>query len=64
MKMNELREKTQEELEQKLTDLQEEHFNLRFRKARNSLENSNSIRFVKKDIARIKTLITERRLRG
>ncbi len=64
MKMKELREKTQDEVIQKLADLQEEYFNLRFRKARNSLENSNAIRFVKKDIARVKTLLRERELRG
>ncbi|KQC07009.1 MAG: 50S ribosomal protein L29 [Candidatus Cloacimonas sp. SDB] len=60
MKMNELREFTNEELEQKLHDLKEEIFNLRFQKSLNRLENQMRIKVVKKDIARILTLKTER----
>lgn len=64
MKMNQLRELTNEELVQKLEDLQEELFNLRFQKAKNMLENPKRIGNLKKDIARVKTLMTEKEIRG
>jgi large subunit ribosomal protein L29 len=60
MKIAELRELTNDELHQKLEDLQEEMFNLRFQKAMNRLENAMRIREVRRDIARIKTLMTAR----
>ena len=60
MKMNELREFTNEELEQKINDLKEEMFNLRFQKELNRLENQMRLKVVQKDIARILTLMTER----
>lgn len=60
MKMKELRELTNEELQQKLNDLKEEMFNLRFQKSLNRLENQMRIKVVKKDIARTLTLMTER----
>lgn len=59
MKANELRELTVEELKQKLEDFREELFNLRFQKSTNRLENTNRINEVKKNIARILTLIQE-----
>jgi len=59
MKMKDLRDMTQEELQQKLLDLKEELFNLRFQKSLNRLENPMRIRAVKRDVARIKTLLTE-----
>ncbi|MBC8385092.1 MAG: 50S ribosomal protein L29 [Candidatus Cloacimonetes bacterium] len=60
MKMTELRELTGEELLQRLEDSKEELFNLRFQKATNRLDNQLKLKFVRRDIARIKTLITER----
>lgn len=60
MKMNELRELSNEELVEKLESCREELFNLRFQLAANRLENPMRIRFVRKDIARIKTLLTQR----
>jgi large subunit ribosomal protein L29 len=60
MKIAELRELTDDELRQKLEDLKEELFNLRFQKAMNRLENAMRIRGVRRDIARIKTLFVER----
>lgn len=60
MKMMELRELTNEELRQKYEDSREELFNLRFQKAMNRLENPLRVRNVRRNIARIKTLITER----
>lgn len=64
MKITDLREMTNDEISQKLYDNQEELFNLRFQKSMNRLENGNKIKEVKKDIARMKTLLTERELRG
>lgn len=62
MKITELRDLTNEELQAKLNDLREEMFNLRFQKAMNRLDNPLRIKVVKKDIARINTLIKEREL--
>ena len=60
MKMSELRELTNSELNQKAEDIKEELFNLRFQKAMNRLENPMRFPLLKKDIARINTLLTER----
>ena len=64
MKASELREMTVDELQTKLTELKEELFNLRFQLAVNQLENSNRIGAVKKDIARVSTVIRQRELAG
>ena len=60
MKATELRNKTCEELETMLKDLKTELFNLRFQHAINQLENPHKIADVKKDIARVKTLLNEK----
>lgn len=57
MKATELRELTLEELNQRLHDTKEELFNLRFQRITRQLENSIRIRQVRRDIARIKTVI-------
>ena len=62
MKASEIREMTVEELQTKLTELKEELFNLRFSNATGQLANPMQLNFVKKDIARIKTILTEREL--
>ena len=59
MKASEIRELTSEELNAKLKDLKSELFNLRFQNAINQLENPMRIRAVKKDIARVKTILCE-----
>ena len=59
MKASELIELTAEELQQKLKDLKEELFNLRFQLAINQLENPMRISAVKKDIARVHTVLTQ-----
>ena len=64
MNVKELRDKTPAELEKQLKDLKEELFNLRFQHAINQLENPTRIAAVKKDIARIKTLLREIELSG
>ena len=60
MKASEVRGLSMKELNQKLSDLKAELFNLRFQNAINHLENPMRIRAVKSDIARIKTIITEK----
>ena len=64
MKMFELRELTNEELLLKIDDLREEIFNLRFQHSSNRLENPMKIKIAKKNIAQIKTLLTEREKGG
>jgi large subunit ribosomal protein L29 len=62
MKINEIRDLSTAELEEKLQDYKKELFNLRFQKAVNQLENPKRITEVKKTIARILTIVHEREL--
>ena len=55
MKASEIREMSVDEMNEQLTSLKKELFNLRFQLAVNQLENTARIKAVKKDIARIKT---------
>lgn len=55
MKASDIREMSTDEMNEQLTSLKEELFNLRFQLAVNQLENTARIKAVKKDIARIKT---------
>ncbi|MCD8025499.1 MAG: 50S ribosomal protein L29 [Clostridiales bacterium] len=64
MRASELRDMTVEELQTKLTELKEELFNLRFQLAVNQLENSSRIGAVKKDIARVSTILRQREIDG
>lgn len=64
MKASEIRAMTNEELEAKLKDLKAELFNLRFQLAINQLDNPMRISAVKKDIARVKTIIRENELKN
>ena len=59
MKASELRELSVNELEQKLADLKAELFNLRFQHTINQLDNPLRLVAVRKDIARVKTLLGE-----
>ncbi|WP_294498024.1 50S ribosomal protein L29 [uncultured Gemmiger sp.] len=59
MKANELRDMTAVELEKKLKDLKAELFNLRFQHAINQLDNPMRIDTVKKDIARVMTVMAQ-----
>jgi large subunit ribosomal protein L29 len=63
MKAEDIRAKTDDELSASLLDLKKEQFNLRFQQATGQLENSGRIREVRRDIARVKTVIGERRAR-
>lgn len=64
MKAVKIHEMQDHELEQKLADLKTEFFNLRFQQATGQLSNALSIREVKRDIARVKTIIRERDLKA
>lgn len=64
MKATEIREMSVTELETKLADLKKELFNLRFQHATNQLDNPVRIALVKKDIARVKTVLREKEING
>ncbi|WP_445681099.1 50S ribosomal protein L29 [Radicibacter daui] len=55
-----LRSKSDDELQQNLLDLKKEQFNLRFQKASGQLENTGRVKAVRRDVARVKTLLSER----
>ncbi len=62
MNISEIKEKSVPELNNMLKDLKEDLFKLRFRHAVNQLENPMRLKAVKKDIARVKTVLREREL--
>jgi large subunit ribosomal protein L29 len=61
MKAADLRPKTDDELSQELETLNKEIFNLRFQRASGQLENTARVRQARRDIARIKTILGQRR---
>ncbi|HHY90476.1 MAG TPA: 50S ribosomal protein L29 [Clostridiales bacterium] len=63
MKADKLREMTEQELHNKLNELKNELFNLRFQLATGQLENPMRIKSVKRDIARTKTILREKELK-
>ncbi len=63
MKANEVRDMSFEELSKKLNDLKEELFHLKFQHSTNQLDNPQRIVAVKKDIARVNTILRERELK-
>lgn len=63
MKANEVRDMSFEELSKKLNDLKEELFHLKFQHSTNQLDNPLRIVAVKKDIARVNTILRERELK-
>ena len=62
MKISKIREMSSPDLEKELSELKTELFKLRFSLATNGLDNPMKIKEVKKDIARINTILTERKL--
>ena len=60
MNAQELREKTPDQLRDELTSLKKEAFNLRFQAATGQLENPARLRTVKRDVARVKTVLNEK----
>ena len=60
MKTNELREMSSQDLEKKLKELKQELFNLRFQHSINQLDNPHRLADVKRDIARVMTILNEK----
>ena len=60
MNASDLREKTRDQLLDELATLKKESFNLRFQRATGQLENTARIRTVKRDTARVKTVLNEK----
>ena len=60
MDANELRGKTPDQLREELANLKKESFNLRFQQATGSMENTARMRTVKRDAARVKTILNEK----
>ncbi|HPD45701.1 MAG TPA: 50S ribosomal protein L29 [Anaerohalosphaeraceae bacterium] len=64
MKASEVRELRPDELNEKLDDLQKQLFALRAQAVTEKLENTNAVKNIKRDIARVKTIMRERELKG
>ena len=64
MKAKDIRERSDDELRKALGDLEEQLFKLRFQKSTGQIENPIKIREVRKDIARVMTVMNERRAEG
>ena len=62
MKINKIREMSSPELEKELSELKTELFKLKFSLATNGIDNPMKIKEVKKDIAKINTVLTERKI--
>ncbi len=60
MDASDLRAKTESQLTEQLADLEKERFNLRFQAASGQLENTARVRLVRRDIARVKTILREK----
>ena len=61
MKPVDIRAKSEDELRDQLRDLKKEALNLRFQQASGQLENTSRVRDVRRDIARVQTILSERR---
>ncbi len=62
MKAKDLRDQTKEELLKKKKDIKEELFNLRFQHSTGQLENTARLRLLKKDVAKIETILRQKEL--
>lgn len=60
MSASELREKTPDQLRDELANLKKEAFNLRFQQATNQLENTARMRQVRREVARVRTILNEK----
>jgi large subunit ribosomal protein L29 len=60
MNASELRDKTPDQLREELANLKKEAFNLRFQQATGALENTSRMRIVRRDAARVKTILNEK----
>ena len=61
MKASDLRARTSDQLQDQLLQLKKEQFNLRFQRANGQVENTGRIRVLRRDIARLQTVLTEQR---
>ncbi len=64
MRADEIREMTSEDIASRIAELEREQFNLRFKGATQPLEDPLRLRVLRKDIARLKTILRERALQG
>lgn len=64
MKIGDITPKSDDELRDQLRDLKKEAFNLRFQQASGQLENTARVHTVRRDIARVQTVLTQRRAAG
>lgn len=64
MKTNEIRKLSTEEINKKIAESKEELFNLRMKQATGNLENPARIRELRKNVARLKTILREREIEG
>ena len=64
MKPNEIRELSVDDLKTKIEELTKERFNLRFRSATESIENPMRFRAIRRDIARLNTILREKEAHG
>ena len=64
MRADEIRELTADDIKSRVAELEEERFRLRFRSATEPLENPLRLRTIRKDIARLKTILTEQETGG
>ena len=64
MRADEIRELTVEEVKSRIAELEEERFRLNFRAATEPLDDPLRLRWIRKDIARLKTILRERELEG
>jgi len=64
MQADEIRELTDDEIRSRIAELSEERFRLRFRSATETLEDPLRFRVLRKDIARMETILRERQLRA
>ena len=62
MRAEEIRELSDDEIRSRIAELEEERFRLRFRSATDTLEDPLRFRVIRKDIARLKTVLRERQL--
>ena len=64
MRADEIREMTSEDIATRVAEMEREQFNLRFKSATQPLEDPLRLRVLRKDIARLKTILRERTLQG
>jgi large subunit ribosomal protein L29 len=64
MRADEIRELSVEDVKARIAELEEERFRLRFRSATEPLDDPLRLRWIRKDIARLKTILRERELEG